>query len=366
MSRRRQAPEQHFGSDSFLDIIGNIVGVLIILIVIAGLYVGNAPIAMVVKEAAESAAPVLTSDSLSLPQEKSISDEIASEPAEAVPAEPPIELIEKAIALEAEIGALERQTREHALQIRQASIERVGLLQDLKALQQGIQVTNDRVRQNHDQVKAARQARDEAHARLLESRRRLEEAAHNVPQPKTIDHQLTPVSRLVDGTEHHFRLAQDQVALVPISRLIARIQDQIQRRKNWLVKHRRHEGLVGPIGGFTMRYVVQRQALSLAEELRSGRAMMRIAVTQWRIEPEPDLVTESAVTAFQPASSFQQALRKIPRGSTLTFWVYPESFAIYRRLQQFAHRQGFVVAARPLPFDVPIAGSPRGTRSAGQ
>ena len=37
MSRRRSSGDQEFGSDSFLDIIANIVGILIILIVVAGL-----------------------------------------------------------------------------------------------------------------------------------------------------------------------------------------------------------------------------------------------------------------------------------------------------------------------------------------
>ena len=43
MSRRPKA-ELQFGSDSFLDVVANIVGILIILIVIAGLHVSKIPV----------------------------------------------------------------------------------------------------------------------------------------------------------------------------------------------------------------------------------------------------------------------------------------------------------------------------------
>src|ERR1700733_14729157 len=44
MSRRRNSDEIEFGSDSFLDIVANIVGILIILIVVAGIKAGAAPV----------------------------------------------------------------------------------------------------------------------------------------------------------------------------------------------------------------------------------------------------------------------------------------------------------------------------------
>ncbi len=46
MGRRRQRQELEFGSDSFLDVIANMVGIIIILIVIAGLRVSQAPIVL--------------------------------------------------------------------------------------------------------------------------------------------------------------------------------------------------------------------------------------------------------------------------------------------------------------------------------
>ena len=56
MGRRSERPELEFGSDSFLDVICNIVGILIILIVVVAVKVERQPIAQA--EAMANAAPV--------------------------------------------------------------------------------------------------------------------------------------------------------------------------------------------------------------------------------------------------------------------------------------------------------------------
>ena len=60
MGRRSQAPELAFGSDSFLDVICNIVGILIILIVIVAVKVERQPVAQAEAAAqAENVAPAI-------------------------------------------------------------------------------------------------------------------------------------------------------------------------------------------------------------------------------------------------------------------------------------------------------------------
>ena len=93
---------------------------------------------------------------------------------------------------------------------------------------------------------------------------------------------------------------------------------------------------------------------------------MRISVSGWKVVPQDTLMAETLEEALHANSRFQQCLRLADRDATLTFWVYPDSFAAYRALQELAHKKGFVVAARPLPLGVPIAGSPKGSQSVGQ
>ena len=57
MSRRRPKGELQFGSDSFLDVVANIVGILIILIVIAGLRVSQTPVVIPPVKSADEPSP---------------------------------------------------------------------------------------------------------------------------------------------------------------------------------------------------------------------------------------------------------------------------------------------------------------------
>src|SRR5690606_2170540 len=145
--------------------------------------------------------------------------------------------------------------------------------------------------------------------------------------------------------------------VVPLQPLVERLKDQLERKKDWIAKFREHRGQVGPVDGFSMRYLVERESMSVLDEMRFGATGYRITVTQWQLEPEPDLLTESGEEALRPGSRFYQSLVTAPAEVTLTFWVYPDSFGLYRKLQTFAHEQGFTVAGRPLPHGMPIAGS---------
>ena len=55
-----------------------------------------------------------------------------------------------------------------------------------------------------------------------------------------------------------------------------------------------------------------------------------------------------------------------PARTTITLWVYPDSFTLYRRLRNELVEQGFSVAARPLADGMTIRRSPLGTQSAAQ
>ena len=52
--------------------------------------------------------------------------------------------------------------------------------------------------------------------------------------------------------------------------------------------------------------------------------------------------------------------------TAVTFWVYPDSFALYRKLRDFLHERDLVVAGRPLPEGVPIRSTRHGSASRGQ
>ena len=95
----------------------------------------------------------------------------------------------------------------------------------------------------------------------------------------------------------------------------------------------------------------------------------RCSALQWthRDDRSRPVAGEPIDQAFQPASEFARVINRLnPQRTAITFWVYPDGFALYRALSDALHARGFTVAARPLPEGMPIRGSPSGSRSSAQ
>ncbi len=365
MSRRSSNSELAFGSDSFLDIVANIVGILIILIVVAGVRVSQSPIAILADTAVASTEP---GEPASVPEPEIFAPDVPSSRNQAAATNQVRreELVARARALETQIAAIDADLTNSAADLKLAA--------DLESDLQRRMSTASQDLIDAQQIAAGEKSRaaqlslslDQTKTELQRVQTQLAKVESTREPVEKLEHKLTPVSSKVKGKEIHFRLAQNRVSVVPIEELSQRLKQQIQRQKDWLTKFRRHQGSVGPVGGFTMNYVIERQQLSVMDELQHGRGIVRIAVSQWQIEPESDLEADTITAALRPNSAFARTLLAAENGATLTFWVYPDSFKLYRRLQKVAQHEGFTVAARPLPFSVPIAGSPSGSRSAGQ
>jgi hypothetical protein len=83
--------------------------------------------------------------------------------------------------------------------------------------------------------------------------------------------------------------------------------------------------------------------------------------------PEFEGRGETYEQAKSPSSDFSRAINRLnPARATITMWIYPDGFVLYRKLRDELHAQGYLVAARPLPAGMAIRGSPAGSISAGQ
>ncbi len=379
---RRRSGDLEFGSDSFLDIVANVVGILIILIVVAAVRVSRAPVTAqelathLPPVAAPAPAPPVHEDPkpepeplLAGPALAPPAPEVAEPaplPAPPLPPEPSPELEREARRWEQELARLQELRRQRLADLEQASTIAESL-RDRQTDEEKSLLTLEASRSEQARRRAEFEGTiDEIAGQVALARRQLESLEKNQPAATPLRHKVTPISRVVKGAEFHFHLSRNRVAFVPLDDLVERLRTQVSRQKEWLSKYRRHQGEVGPVQGFSLRYIVERQDGSVLDELQDGVGMMRIGVSQWQVLPDAELHGESAEEALRQGSSFLRALRKVGTDSTLTFWVYPDSFDLYRALTQFAHREGFTVAARPLPAGVPIAGSPNGSRSAGQ
>ena len=358
MTRRRATPQQAAGDDSFLDIVANIVGILIILIVVAGVRASRAPIEFpeTVAGSDEPEPPpteVVTPPRLANPL-RVTAPEITDRTDEVTRLSDESEEIRVRLDETLKtLSAVRRRAAERHEQITSVRKEQADRRPDVGALS--------------IQVKAARGAvkaleREQKQARLLLQKL----VATPTDEVVNVPHRLTPVGRSVRGAEQHFHVRNGRVVLIPLDRLKQRVRDQMARYGRMMSRFRKHEGQVGPVEGFVMEYTVERLPVEVVDELRRGRGMIRIGVTRWTIQPEPDLESEPIEVALSSSSRYQTVLRACGPETALTFWVYPDSFSEVRRLQAAAHKAGFRVAARPLPPGVTISGSPDGTRSQAQ
>lgn len=371
---RRQAEDPVFSTDSFLDIVCNLVGIMIILIIVAGLRVSRAPVVPIANEPAPAAPETVAPAVIAAPAHSGIQLNELGKWLESAPAAPvtptvvlpPADLVAQADELRVRISDLSGANDELEAEATAAQRRREAIEQRISELRAQVEATTAQALGPVSAAEAAETIRElEAQVERLKA-----ESAALLEQPdapQVLKHKVTPISRQVaEKDEVHFHVFGNRVSVVPLDALAEALKLRMQRSRDLFTRLNRYEGTAGPIDGYLMKYVIEKQQPSAIEELRSGGSFLRIQLTYYELEPGRDVLSESVEEALAPGSRFVQALGRARRGTALTFWVYPDSFDAYRKLQDFAHEARFEVAARPLPFGVPIAGSPNGSRSAAQ
>ena len=404
MKRKQQNQEIGFGSDSFLDILANLVGILIILIVMAGVKVSKAPILFTQSEEMpkETVNPRRISRQTEIPSGITEGQKLLSESSrlrdhslentlqngttfsDVFPLHQPL-LRESESQQTVDKRLVEEQTQA----LKQLEFELSQIEQDSRKLYERRKLTSDASillktryrsqltsRKQIQQLYDARQKEilkaDQNLKALSELRANLEQQEsklmqqHQTGETLGLKHVVTPMSQLVEGAELHFHLSENKVSYVPIPGLLELLKYELSEHKKWLLKTQGQQGTVGPIGGFRMRYLMEVDTHSALSPLNRAKGSIRLELRKWELQPEEKFSGETFQQAKQTRSRFSRKLQTASPGSTLTFWVYPDSYDLFRTLQQFAHGQGFRVAARPLPTGVLISGSPEGSRSLGQ
>jgi len=376
MSRRTRNDEIELGSDSFLDIIANIVGILIILIVIAGVKVSRQPVttqpASIETTATKSTETEPEADPVAMlePAEDEPTEtvqerqfEVPAPPTIFVsqPQQPTLPVARAVMSFDGEESALatiDKETKTLEARLARLTTERTAVSSSVDARMAKVTEAQHGLSSLRTEVEAKREE-----ARKL--RRRLAKAEQQKITIEHIEHKVTPLGREVTGKEVHFRISDGKVSAIPIEKLIAELKRDASKRQRVLMHTPTYQGRVGPIRGYRMNYEIARRRRSM-DPLDYSPGGFRVVVSEWKIEPTRDLEEEKLTQAVRPGSLFQRRLMTVEHNTTVTFWVYPDSFAEFRELQKLVHNEGLTVAGRPLPFGVPIAGSPSGSKSSGQ
>jgi hypothetical protein len=175
----------------------------------------------------------------------------------------------------------------------------------------------------------------------------------------------TPVARPADGDEYHFELRRNRVTVINLAKLLEFTKADAQVRIRLAERMPAISGKVGPVGAFSLEYELSRALPGSVEELLDRKTYFNFRA--WELVPEFESRGETYEATRNPLSEFARAINRIvPGHATITLWVYPDSFAIYRHIRSELVEKGYSVAGRPLPEGMTIRGSPMGTHSAAQ
>ena len=328
--RTSEAP----GQESFLDIVANLVGILIILIMVIG---------MRAQDAMVDAAPVVSQPKIDVR-----SPRVAS------------------AALEADIHHLSAQMQREQFEIeyRRKERDRIHLI---------VRAAEQQLAEQRAQLDAEQQTNFDRQAALAAAQRQLEELeraqhviAHAVPESETLRHLPTPMAKTVFGKELHFRLEHGRLKHVPWEDFIERLQVEAPNHVWKLKDQDRMTETIGPVEGFWMKYTLRR--VERPVQTRAGVSVQQtVELENFSLIPVGDDGGESVAEAMQQNSELSRLLsNQDPKRTTITVWVYPDAFGDFRSLKEHLFQRGYLTAGRPLPEDHPIGGSPEGSRSAVQ
>ncbi len=349
--RPRRARDIPFGLDSFLDLVANVVGIIVRLILVA--WVGARSYkALVDVPVPPPDLPLSTPEELTAP----LKHELAKHRIDLQQTQ------ERLLEQLRRVKELRADNDEAGRQVAALSVRRAELEQEQSALEVALRGRGQSVATVALSLEELRQRRQ----RLDEEVRALEK----LPPARKVLRYRTPVSRPVRSDELHFECREGRVTFIDVASFVAEMRDALPDHAEELRSRWQVEGVTRPVGPFRVRYRVERQRGlldSLGGSVPDADSSFRCGLSAWVVEPLEPRRGESVERAMAAGSAFRQIADRLdPEFAVVTFWVYEDSFPLFRTLRDYLYERGVEVAGRPLPMGHPIASSRRGTASRGQ
>lgn len=322
------------GQDSFLDIVANLVGILIILVVVVGAQAAN-----VWKNRPVPEPHVAQVDEL-VAQWQSRKDQARNVQSENK------ELNEK-LNYQSEIN-------------RQLSINRHSLLVEIETRQRLLNAQQQKLGQEESE-------RSDLQIKIDKLQNEIElvkyefTAADQLARPtvEKIAHYPTPIAKTVFADEIHFQIKNQRVAYVPMSELVSAMKAEWKIKAAKLQQSSSISETVGPIDGFRLQYLLEKIPANTGAGSQYG-----VEFRGFSLQPSRALESETVEEALEIGSFFNSRLRNMrPSKTTISFWVYPDSYDELLELRQAMRKKGFQTAGWPMEQNQSISGSPQGFRT---
>ena len=353
MYRRRLRPRREvvFSFDSFLDVVANVIGIIVRLILVAWVGARSYDAAM----------------QLIPPQQ---TPEIPAVRPEENPLYPQL------LKIRSNLNAARTALAEQTPKLSKLQTDAAALMQQIQQVAKKTSVANNEVRTLASLIESETKQTQEVGISIqsLEERSRLlakeAEAAKQTPIKKTTLTYRVPVSKPVVAEELHFECKSGKVAFVDLAGFVAEIKAMLPAKAERLKTQWQVTETTATLGGFRLRYTVERERGALdglvTGGVPNGDTNFRYGVSGWVAERVSNSIGEAAEVALRDKSAFRTVADAADKHTVVTFWVYPDSFETFRRLRDYLQQRGVEVAGRPLPEGVPIAASKYGTASRGQ
>jgi Na+-transporting methylmalonyl-CoA/oxaloacetate decarboxylase gamma subunit len=322
------------GQDSFLDVVTNIVGILILLVMVMGVRASRSmDDDAALQEFAEAAVPLVDERELS-------------------------EAVHAAVSSQRDVDRLFHR----AVSVHQEA----DLREQERAFLNTVVVAAEREFQDRRAQLGADQQRDFAlRERLLNAQLELDQLTREQiavlsrePQIEIVECLPTPLGKNTAGKEVYILINQGHAVFVPVEDLFQALQAEVERNQWRLRDQSSFSGRIGPIEGFRLKYRFARVAFGQQTAAGLIQAGYRLRLVRWELVPEDSVMGEPVAQAALPSSELMRRIRAFqPDTTPVVITAYANSFSDYNTLRRALFDLGYGTAAHPLPDGVPVCGS---------
>ncbi|WP_254507683.1 hypothetical protein [Anatilimnocola floriformis] len=325
-------------TDSFLDVVAILVGIIIILVLVFAIEAKR-------NFTADALAKIPTAEIASLPDVD---------------------------AATAAADDAERSVYEMKRSLADQNLELQMKAQERARLQLLVTIAEQAMAKHRDQLSAEEKEKFDLEAQRVASLKELEQldiealAVDHSKPVNVIPHLPTPMAKTVFGKELHFRMLGGKIVYLPWDEMIELLKADLPQKAPKLADTPRAEFSLPVMNGFAGKYIMRRFDVDVQTKMAVSR-QTRVGLERFFFVQVDDPIGETIDQALSQGSQFRSRLAApTSKGATVTLWVYPDSFDDFRVVKQELFKLGFLSAGRPLPPGHPIGASPDGSRSSAE
>ena len=350
------------GQDSFIDVVCNMVGILIVLVMIVGVRASRPAefdAAMLPKKPA-------VAEKTEKPTEQSV--EATGEKEQLVDASELQKELEKANEITRQLNEDAQRAVDLSVQAAATEARREQLLMMQTAVEQQIAERRAKLDESGQKQFDVQRAIAEAEMKLSELTQEQVSLVSQTVDVEEVECVPTPLAKTVEGDEIHVRIKRGMLAVVPADALLEEVRarggDYI---RSGLRDRNAVEDVYGPIDGFRMRLTVKRHTVAVQGPPGVPMPPQTAVELQGVFLPISEDIGQTIDQALLPTSHLMRQLRARKTASpAVTAWVYPDSYGELRTLKRAMWEAGVALAIRPLPHGQPIIFSTSGSKSSAQ